>query len=91
MQAGLSISLLPPHPLIHHQPQPTLEPHSGPGRDWGDIGDIQVEAVMQREHLALHARFDNRRLAFGLDGFIAPNYPITDFETEGLFSPAVNA
>jgi len=28
-------------------------------------------------------------VAFPLHGFIAPNHPITDFETEGLFSPAV--
>ncbi len=32
-----------------------------------DIGDIQMEAVMQRKHLALHARGDNREQA-GLDG-----------------------
>jgi len=46
---------------------------------------------VQREHLALYARGDNRGVAFGLDGFILPDDDVADFETEGLFSPAVQA
>ena len=51
---------LPPHPLIHHQGHATLELHNGLGRDGFDLGNIQMESVMQqREHLALHARRDH--------------------------------
>ncbi len=32
-----------------------------------------MEAVMQREHLALHARCDHSGLAFDLDGLILPD------------------
>ncbi len=31
---------LPLHPLIHHQGHAALEPHSGPGRNGFDLGDI---------------------------------------------------
>ncbi len=64
MQAKLSISLLPPHTLIHHQPHPILELHDSLGRDWFALHHIQMESVMQREHLATHARGDNSGLAF---------------------------
>jgi len=37
-----------------------------------DIGDIQMKAILQRKHLALHARGDHRKQA-GLDGL--PSLP----------------
>ena len=51
--AGLS-NPLPLHPLIHNQGHAAVESHSGPGRDRCYLGDIQVEAVVQRDNLALH-------------------------------------
>ena len=50
-----------------------------------------MEAVVQRQHLPLHAGCDNSRLALDLDGFILPDYPIADFEAEGFFLPGVHA
>ncbi len=50
-----------------------------------------MKAVMQREHLALHAGCDNRGLAFHLDGFVLPDNEVADFEVEGLFLPGVHA
>ncbi len=55
------------------------------------LGHIQMEAVMQRDDLALHARFDHRGLAFHLDGFILPGDEVADLEAEGLFLPGVHA
>ena len=46
---------LPLHPLIHHQRHPILKLHDSFGRNGIDLGDIQMEAVMQRKDLALHA------------------------------------
>ena len=56
-----------------------------------DLSDIQMEAVMQRDDLALHARGGNRGLAFQLNGFVLPDDEVADFEVEGLFSPGVYA
>ena len=50
-----------------------------------------MEAVMQRDDLALHAWGDDGGLAFDLDGFILPDNEVTDFEVEGFFSPGVHA
>ena len=55
---------LPPHPLIHHQGQAALELHSGPGRDGFDFGDIQMEAIVQRDDFASHAWGDKSGFAF---------------------------
>ncbi len=90
-QAGLSASLLPPHPLIHHQAHATLELHSGPGRNGFDLGDIQMKAVVQRDDLALHARGHQRGLAFHLDGFILPDDEVADLQAEGFLLPGVHA
>jgi len=46
-----------------------------------------VKAIMQRDDLALHARLDG--LAFQLDGFIAPDDDVADFEAEGFLLPRV--
>ena len=46
---------------------------------------------MQREHLALHARGDHRRLAFDLNGFILPDDEVADFEVKGFFLPGVHS
>jgi len=43
-----------------------------------------MKAVMQREHLALHAGEDHSGLAFDLDGFILRDDEVADFEVEGL-------
>ncbi len=50
-----------------------------------------TEAVVEREHLTLHAWFDNRGLAFDLDGFILPDDEVADLEIEDLFLPGVHA
>jgi len=50
-----------------------------------------MKAVMQREHLALHAGGDDGGLAFDLDGFILPDDEVADFEVKGFFSPSVHA
>jgi len=50
-----------------------------------------MEAVMQRDDLATHARCDNSGLAFQLDGFILPDDGVADFEAEGFFLPSVHA
>ena len=50
-----------------------------------------MKAVMQREHLALHAGCHQRGLAFDLDGFILPDDEVTHFEVEGFLSPGVHA
>ncbi len=50
-----------------------------------------MEAVMQREHLALHARCDKSGLAFDLDSFTLPDDPVADLEAEGFFLPGVHA
>ena len=89
--SGLTSNPLPLHPLIHHQPHPILELHNSFGRDGFDIGDIQMEAVMQRDDLTLHARCDNSGLAFDLDGFILLDDGVADFEVEGFFSPGFHA
>jgi len=74
----------PLHPLIDHQGHAIVEPHYGLGRDGFALGDIQVKAIVQRKHLALHARCDNSRLAFDLNGFILPDDEVADFEVEGF-------
>jgi len=74
--------VLPLHPLIHHQGHASLKPHDGLGRDGFDLGDIQMEAIMLREHLALHARCDDSGLAHR-DGFF------TELKIGGLDSPEV--
>ena len=80
-------NLLPLHPLIHHQGDAILKLHYGRGQDGFALHHIQMEAVMQREYLALHARCDHGGLAFDLDGFILPDDPVADFKVEGFFSP----
>ena len=50
-----------------------------------------MEAVMQRDDLALHARGDNRGLAFHLDGFIAPDGGVADLQGEGFLLPGVHS
>ena len=55
---------LPPHPPINHQCYATVELHNGLGRDGFALDDTQMEAVMQRDNLALHARCDHRGLPF---------------------------
>ncbi len=52
--------------------------------------DIQMKAVMQREHLALHARGDDGGLACDLDGFTLPDDEVSDFEVEGFFCQRSN-
>ncbi len=44
------------------------------------LGDIEMKAIMQRKHLALHTRCDHSRLAFDLDGFILPDDEVADLE-----------
>ena len=48
-----------------------------------------MEAVMERDNLALHARFDG--LAFHLDGFTLPDDGVADLEAERFFLPGVHA
>ncbi len=60
---------------------------AGWGRDGLDLGYMQVESVMQRDDLALHARRHNSGLAFELDSFILPDDGVADLEAEGFFSP----
>ncbi len=82
---------LPPHPLIHHQGHAPVESHSGPGRDGCYLGDIQMEAVMQREYLATYAWGDKSGLSLHLNGFILPDDEFSDFEVEGFFLPGFHA
>ena len=82
-QAGLSVSLRPPHPLINHKPHATVESHSGRGRNGFDLHHIQMEAVVQRDDFTLHAWGDKSGLAFDLDGLILPDDDVADMEVEG--------
>jgi len=50
-----------------------------------------MEAIVQREHLALHAWGDKSGLAFDLDGFILPDDEVADLEAKGLFLPGVHS
>ena len=70
---------------------PFIELHDNLGWDGFALHHIQVKAVMQREHLALHAWSDHSRLAFDLDGFTLPDDEVTDLEAEGFFSPGDHA
>ena len=81
---------LPLHPLIHHQPHPILKLHDSLWRDGFALDHIQMKAVMQLEHLALHAWGDNSGLAFDLDCFIPPDDEVADLEVEGFFLPGVH-
>jgi len=74
---------------IHHQAHATLELHNSFGRNGFDLGDIQMKAVMQRDDLALHARGGG--LAFHLDGLIAPDDGVADFEVEGFLLSGVHS
>jgi hypothetical protein len=50
-----------------------------------------MEAIMQRKHLALHARGHKSGLAFHLESFILPDDEVADFEAEGFFAPGGHA
>ena len=78
---------LPLHPLIHHQPHPILKLNHGPGRNRCDFGDVEMESVMQRDDLALHAGCHQRGPAFDLDGFILPDDGVADLDVD---APGVN-
>jgi hypothetical protein len=50
-----------------------------------------MEAIMQRDDLALHAGADNSGLAFYLNCFTLPDNEVADLQAEGFFAPAVDA
>ena len=89
MQAKLSISLLPPHPLIDHQVHAAVELHYSLERDGFALDHIQMKAVMQRKHLTLHAWRHHSGLAFDLDGFILPDDEVADLEVERFLLPGI--
>ena len=86
----LTSNLLPPQPLIRHQGHATVELHDSFGRDGFALDHIQMEAVMQRDDLATHARCDHSGLSFDLNGFILPDNEVADLEAEGFILPGVH-
>ena len=81
---------LPPYPLINHQ-RYILELHNSFGRNRCDLGDIQLETVVERDDLTAHGGCHHRRLAFHLDGFILPDDEVADLEAEGFLLPGVHS